>query len=219
MTKKKESLPVKVRRRYRLEDGTAVPGVTTVTGLLSKPSLVRWANKLGLEGIDSSLVTEQSARIGTLTHAMIRASLLGEAFDPELADPGELRQAEDAFRCFLRWREGHSLRPVLCEASLVSSELRYGGTPDCYCILDGEPVLLDFKTGKRIYDEYFVQLAAYARLLREQGYPVRELRVLRLGRAEEDCEERSVTEQEAWFHLFENLLSIYYLRKDLAWRS
>ena len=219
MTKKQETRPILVRRRYRLEDGTVVPGVTTVTGLLSKPSLVRWANKLGLEGIDSSLVTEQSARIGTLAHAMIRASLLGESFDPDLTDPEELQQAEEAFRCFLRWREGHSLRPILCETSLVSAKLRYGGTPDCYCILDGEPVLLDFKTGKRIYDEYFVQLAAYARLLQEQGYPVRELRVLRLCRSEEDCEERSVTEQEKWFLLFENLLNIYYLRKDLAWRS
>ena len=36
MTKKQEPGSVKVRRRYRLEDGTAVPGVTTVTGLLSK---------------------------------------------------------------------------------------------------------------------------------------------------------------------------------------
>ena len=219
MTKKQAAVPVKVRRRYRLEDGTVVPGVTAVTGLRSKPSLVRWANKLGLEGIDASCVTEQSARIGTLAHAMIRASLLGEPFDMENADPAELSQAEEAFRCFLRWRERHSLRPVHCERSSVSEVLRYGGTPDCYCILDGEPVLLDFKTGKRIYDEYFVQLAAYARLLREQGYPVRELRVLRLGRAEEDCEERGVTEQEGWFRLFENLLNIYYLRKDLGWRS
>lgn len=219
MTAKQEPGSVRVRRRYRLEDGTLVPGVTTVTGLLAKPSLVRWANKLGLEGIEASRVTEQSARIGTLAHAMIRASLLGEPFEAEHAEPAELSQAEEAFRCFLRWREGHSLRPVLCEHSFVSRELRYGGTPDCYCILDGDPVLLDFKTGKRVYDEYFVQLAAYAQLLREQGYPVRELRVLRLGRAEEDCEERSVTEQETWFRLFENLLNIYYLRKDLGWRS
>ena len=218
MTDMKTSRSVRVRRRYRLEDGTVVPGVTTVTGLLAKPSLVRWANKLGLEGVDASRLTEQSARIGTLAHARIRASLLGEAFDPAFADPGELSQAEEAFRCFLRWREGHSLRPIHCERSFVSRQLRFGGTPDCYCILDGKPVLLDFKTGKRIYDEYFVQLAAYARLLREQGYPVEELRVLRLGHGE-DCEERSVTEQEKWFSIFENLLSIYYLRKDLAWRT
>lgn len=219
MTEKIAAKPLRVRRRYRLEDGTVVPGVTTVTGLLAKPSLVRWANRLGLEGIDSARVTEQSARIGTLTHAMIRASLLGEVFDPENSDPEELGQAEEAFRCFLRWRDGHSLRPIHCERPFVSHLLRYGGTPDCYCMLDGKPVLLDFKTGKRIYDEYFVQLAAYARLLREQGCPVEELRVLRLGRAEEACEERSVMEQEKWFRLFENLLNIYYLRKDLSWRS
>ena len=219
MTEKKAAKPLRVRRRYRLEDGTVVPGVTTVTGLLAKPSLVRWANRLGLEGIDSARVTEQSARIGTLTHAMIRASLLGEVFDPENSDPEELGQAEEAFRCFLRWRDGHSLLPIHCERPFVSQLLRYGGTPDCYCMLDGKPVLLDFKTGKRIYDEYFVQLAAYARLLREQGCPVEELRVLRLGRAEEACEERSVMEQEKWFRLFENLLNIYYLRKDLSWRS
>lgn len=219
MTEKQESRPIRLRRRYRLEDGTAVPGVTTVTGLLAKPSLVRWANKLGLEGIDAARVTEQSARIGTLAHAMIRASLLGETFTPEGADPGDLEQADEAFRCFLAWREGHSLRPVYCESSFVSQELRFGGTLDCYCILDGKPVLLDFKTGKRIYDEYFVQLAAYARLLQEQGYPVEELRVLRLGRAEDGCEERSVTEQEKWFALFRNLLNIYDLRKDLGWRS
>lgn len=207
------------RRRYCLEDGTVVPGVTTVTGLLAKPSLVRWANKLGLEGVDASLVTEQSARIGTLAHAMIRGSLLGEAFAPDSGEPEERKQAEAAFRCFLAWREAHSLQPVHCESAFVSRELRYGGTPDCYCILDGKPVLLDFKTGKRIYDEYFVQLAAYARLLREQGFPVEELRVLRLGQAQEQWEERSVTQQENWFALFQNLLNIYYLRKDLGWRS
>ena len=30
MTKKQAAVPVKVRRRYRLEDETVVPGVTTV---------------------------------------------------------------------------------------------------------------------------------------------------------------------------------------------
>lgn len=219
MKGQQETRPVRLRRRYRLEDGTIVPGVTTVVGLLAKPSLVRWANKLGLEGIDASRVSEQSARVGTLAHAMIRACLLGEPYSPEGADPEEHAQAEEAFRCFLAWREGHTLRPVHCESSFVSQQLRYGGTVDCYCILDGKPVLLDFKTGKRIYDEYFVQLAAYAQLLREQGYPVEELRVLRLGRAEEGCEERSVTEQNKWFALFQNLVNVYYLRKDLGWKS
>ena len=32
---------------YKLADGTRVPGATTITGLLNKPHLVRWANKIG----------------------------------------------------------------------------------------------------------------------------------------------------------------------------
>ena len=218
MNQKKES-KAPPRRRYRTADGESVPGVTTVTGLLAKPSLVRWANKLGLQGIDAGAYTERTARVGSLAHAMISAALLGEDFAAPDAAPEELEQARRSLAQFLAWREGHSLRPVHCESAFVSERLRYGGTVDCYCVLDGEPVLLDFKTGRSIYPEYFVQLAAYAQLLREQGFPVRELRVLRLGGEGEDWEEKSVREPEKWFSVFESLLRIYYLKKELGWRS
>ena len=36
----------KTHTRYYLQDGTLVPGSTTVTGLLNKPALVKWANNL-----------------------------------------------------------------------------------------------------------------------------------------------------------------------------
>ena len=204
------------RRRYRTADGESVPGVTTVTGLLSKPSLVRSANKLGLQGVVAGAYTERTARVGSLAHAMISAALLGEDFPAPDAAPEELEQARLPLGRFLAWREGHSLRPVHCESAFVSERLRYGGTVDCYCVLDGEPVLLDFKTGRSIYPEYFVQLAAYAQLLREQGFPVQELRVLRLGG--EGWEEKSVRESERWFSVFECLLRVYYLKKELGWR-
>ncbi len=216
MNQKKES-KAPPRRRYRTADGESVPGVTTVTGLLAKPSLMRWANKLGLQGIDAGAYTERTARVGSLAHAMISAALLGEDFTAPDAAPEELEQARRSLAQFLAWREGHSLRPVHCESAFVSERLRYGGTVDCYCVLDGEPVLLDFKTGRSIYPEYFVQLAAYAQLLREQGFPVRELRVLRLGG--EGWEEKSVRESERWFSVFECLLRVYYLKKELGWRS
>ena len=220
MKETQEKRRVRLRRRYQTADGQSVPGVTTVTGLLSKPSLVRWANKLGLEGIEVGAYTEQRARIGTLAHAMIQARLQGEIFDPGQADPPELEQAGELLALFTAWQEQHCLRPVHCESSFVSESLRYGGTVDCYCMLDGRPVLLDFKTGRSIYDEYFVQLAAYARLLREQGYPVEEIRILRLGREQGGLvEERAVEDTEKWFAVFQALLQVYYLKKDLGWRS
>ena len=34
--------------------GTRVPGATTIIGILDKPALIKWANNLGLAGIDST---------------------------------------------------------------------------------------------------------------------------------------------------------------------
>ena len=96
--------------------------------------------------------------------------------------------------------------------------MRFGGTLDCLCELDGEMELLDFKTGKAIYDEHFVQLAAYRKLAEENGFPVKRCRILRVGRDEtEGFEERVVTDTEKYFRVFQNLLEIYYLKKELRW--
>ena len=43
----------RVHTVYKTKDGKRVPGVTTILGVINKPALVRWANNLGLQGIDS----------------------------------------------------------------------------------------------------------------------------------------------------------------------
>lgn len=203
---------------YKLADGTRVPGATTITGLLNKPFLVSWANKLGLEGIDSSKYTDEAAAVGTLAHALIQAHLQGETLDTTLYSPQQVDLAENAVLSFYEWLSHHKVEPLICETPLVSEALRYGGTMDCYCMLDGEPTLLDFKTGKAIYDEYFVQLAGYKNLLEEQGHPVAGCRILRVGRDEtEGFEERSVPDTGKYFEIFRRLLDVYYLKKELKW--
>ncbi len=210
----------KAHIRYKLADGkTIVPGATTITGLLNKPYLVRWANNLGLEGIDSSTYTDEAAKIGTLAHAMVQADLQGEEIDRNLYSPEQVDLAENAVLSFFEWKKQHDITPIHCETPFVSEKMKYGGTVDCYCMLDGKPTLLDFKTGKAIYEEYFVQLAAYAELLRESGLPVDECRILRIGRDEtEGFEERSVKDTRKWFAIFSRLLDVYYLKKELGWK-
>jgi len=46
---------------YKLADGVPVPGVTTILSVLNKPALVKWANNLGLQGIDSSKYVDEKA--------------------------------------------------------------------------------------------------------------------------------------------------------------
>lgn len=209
----------KAHRRYKTSDGKIVPGATTITGLLNKPYLVKWANNLGLEGIDSSTYTDEAAKIGTLAHAMIQADLQDMEVDRDQFSPVQVDLAENAVLSFYEWKKRHTIKPIHCEVPFVSDRLRYGGTVDCYCELDGKPTLLDFKTGKAIYEEYFVQLAAYAELLKENGYPVEECRILRVGRdATEGFEERSVADTRVWFGIFQDLLNVYYAKKELGWK-
>ena len=205
---------------YKLADGkTRVPGTTTITGLLNKPYLVKWANNLGLEGIDSSTYTDEAAKTGTLAHAMVQAHLQKEELDMRQYSPVQVDLAENALISFFEWKNRHEITPIQCETPMVSETLKYGGTIDCYCLLDGVPTLLDFKTGKAIYEEYFVQLAAYKNLLEELDLPVEQCRILRIGRDEtEGFEERTVTDTRKYFEIFRNLLNVYYLKKELGWK-
>ena len=60
-----------MKQRYRLLDKSIVPGVTTILNVLSKPALVPWANKLGLQGIEVGKYVDALGEIGTLAHLMV----------------------------------------------------------------------------------------------------------------------------------------------------
>ena len=94
----------KVHTVYRLADGTKVPGVTTVLGVINKPQLVKWANNLGLQGIDSSSYVDATARIGTLAHEMIQEYLGGPDWDRSAFTREEIDTAENAVLSFLNGR-------------------------------------------------------------------------------------------------------------------
>lgn len=201
---------------YKLADGTRVPGTTTITSQLDKPQLIAWANRLGLEGINSMQYRDSMAGVGTLAHAMALSELSGEPLVEDLEEysPKEISLAENAFIKFLNWRQAHDFNPVLMEKPLVSELYRYGGTIDSYGILDGKRSLVDLKTGKGIYPEMVYQLAAYKQLLEEHGYKVDEVRIVRIGRDEsEGFEERIFGGLDKAWQVFWHLIQIYYLRK------
>lgn len=200
---------------YKLPDGTKVPGVTTVLGILNKPALVIWANRLGLQGIDSSKYRDEMADIGTLAHKMIVDYFKGETTDTSDYSKSQIELAENCLLSFWEWEKNHKIEVIMAEAPLISTEYGYGGTIDCFCKLNGQPTLLDFKTGKAIYPEMFYQLAAYEQLLTEAGQLIEVTRILRIGRDEDEgFEERTVGKLDKQFKIFTHCLSIYNLRKE-----
>lgn len=204
---------------YKLANGTRVPGATTVTGLLNKPYLVKWANNLGLDGIDSSKYVDEAAKAGTLAHALVLEHLTGEKVDLDQFTAQQIDLAENSILSFFEWEKRHKIEAVWCERPMVSEKMKFGGTIDCLAYVDGELELIDFKTGKAVYEEYFVQTSAYRELLKENGFDAKRIRILRIGRDEtEGFEERVVTDSTKYFKIFQDLLDIYYLKRELGWK-
>lgn len=207
---------VKAHTRYKTDDGVKVPGVTTVLGLLAKPQLIVWANRLGLEGIDSTKYVDKAARIGTCAHAMIESYLKSQPYESDQYSPDEVSQAENSLLKFYEWEKQVNLIPLESEISIVSNEHLFGGTIDCYAEIDGKKWLVDFKTGKATYEEHAYQLAAYQILLKGSGRKVDGCRIVRIGRDEtEGFEDRVFGVDELWrgWKIFQSLLTIYYLKK------
>jgi len=209
-------MKVKAHQKYYLKDGTLVPGTTTILSVLAKPALIKWANNLGLKGIDSNKYRDEKAEIGTLAHYLIECELKGQTPDTSDYSKNQIDQAENSLLSFYEWMKNHKLEVIGSEMQLVSEKYRYGGTVDCFGILDGVPTLIDFKTSNAIYPEMLHQLAAYKQLLKENGYEVKKARILRIGRDEtEGFEERLCTNLKLHWEIFKHCLAIYNLQKQL----
>lgn len=207
---------VQAHVRYYTEDGTQVPGVTTVLGVLAKPALVPWANRMGLQGIDTSKYVDEAAAVGTLAHALIAESLGGEKVAHGDFTADQLARAQHGVAAFEKWRAGHVLKVELIEAQLVSEAHQYGGTIDLLALIDEVLELVDIKTSSGIWPEHAWQLSAYWKLLEEQGHEIKGARILRIGRTEgEGLEERILTGRQlvhGW-EIFSHALAIWRLKK------
>jgi len=219
MKKEKVSSRVKAHTRYKLADGTIVPGASTISGIRDKSFvLTRWANKLGLQGIDSTKFVDEKAEIGTLGHYLILCHLTKVTPDLKEYSQAVIDKAENCFLSYLNWEKQHTIEPLHCEANFVSEKFKFGGCVDMVAKVDGKVELVDFKTGKAIYDNYFVQLAGYEILLIEHGIKIKGRRILNIPRIEDEMfNERSESDKRIAIYsdIFFSLLDVYYSEKQL----
>jgi len=210
-------MTTRAKQYYRNAAGSIIPSVTTVLGELSKPALVKWANRLGLQGIDSDKYKDDLADIGILTHYLVMCRLADEVPDVSEYSPNQLASAQECYKKYLEWERKNPVRPIIVEEMLVSERYQFGGMPDLYGLCGKDFLLGDFKTNARgIYPEMVYQVAAYRNLLRELGFFVTKAVILRIGRDDpEGFEERILTEAEmdAGFEIFARCLDIYQIKK------
>lgn len=203
---------------YKLKDGTRVPSVTTILGILGKPALIDWSWKLGIQGLDYKKVRDEAGDIGTITHGLILQRLTDRPFDLTQYPAPIQGEAKLLLRLFDQWAKGKKIQVTLAEEPLVSEKFKYGGTPDFYGVINGVETLLDIKTSGAIYPEHSYQLAAYEGLLVEcRGFlgPT-EVKVLRFDKQEGDIEEKTFSPSRlirGW-EIFHHLREIYELQKQ-----
>jgi len=208
---------------YKTTEGKRVPGVTTIIGSnlgWNKRVLMNWANRMGLQGVDSNKYTDDKAQIGTLAHKMIMDYLMGNTTDTSDYSKNTIDKAENAVLSFLEWEKGHKLEPIALEKSLVSDTLLYGGTSDYIGKVNGSIELIDFKTGSGIYDEAVIQVSAYTHLILECDVVerIQGVRILNIPRSEDESfVERmvSVEELDITWDIFKSCLDLHNLKKKM----
>jgi predicted RecB family nuclease len=209
--------PKASRRDYRLADGTRLPGTTTITGRFKQAEgLIYWAWKQGCDGLDYRDIRDKAANAGTLAHDMIEADIQGEFIEVVEREDETYMLARRGYEGYKRWAEQSHLKIIDTEIKLVSEEYRYGGTPDAIGMLGDVLVLLDWKTGKRLYPEALLQLAAYRQLLGENGHGwVQEFHLIRFGKEDASYHHHSWQDLSKAWDAFKLMRELYELDKTL----
>lgn len=210
-------------------DGKKLPSVTTILGCLNKPALMPWCAKITAaefrrlveDGNTDLDEVEQLAKkayrakskeamdIGTKVHEAIQ-----NFFDSNLTMKAEELQDEDArrgFEAFLLWGAAHDVDIIRYE-QVVSNGKTYAGRYDLLATVDGILTLIDFKTSTGIWDEYWLQTAAYANCLHED---VLAIAVLRIDKVTGEIEYASKQNWRKYAVAFDTLAKFYNLNKTL----
>jgi len=141
-------------------DGKEYSRVTKVLGVLPSPELDSWYRRMGKKFCDAK--RDERASFGTRVHKEFQNYLENKEV---WVDDKEMRES---LKMFKDWCKEKDIAPHELEQHLYNDDLMVAGTCDFIGMVNGELMLLDWKTSKRIYDHYPVQVSAYLYMYEQQ---------------------------------------------------
>jgi hypothetical protein len=129
----------------------------------------------------------KAGEIGTTVHKSIEQELNKRMGLPVKTLPPLSEPAAMAYGHWLDWASSVDLEPLASEQVIWSHTHRYAGTLDLLARVNGKLAVIDWKTGKYVYNEAHLQNAAYRAAIREMGHGDPELGIIvRLPKTIED---------------------------------
>ena len=234
-------------------DNAPLVSTTSVTKVIDKPALIFWAVNEAMNWLQHQWrpgraygsaqiayllkqakfahknVSKTATDIGTEVHAWIERfadAVIAGMEDPHRFPLPAHEGVLSGVTAFLSWYDAHDVKIIASEKKVYSRKHTFSGTFDLLATVDGVLSVVDFKTSKRIYPEYFLQSSAYAVAYdEEQAYirkkngdtskvkRVSQIIVLRVPKDGSDFEAGSSTDVRGHFKTFLSCLDI------LKWQS
>ena len=170
-------------RFYVTESGNYVPSVTTIGDAYPKGAeYFSWLKKVGE---DADTIRDEAGRRGSIVHELTERYDSGEKINL-IENGGKIgfKLSEwSMFERYVDFRKRHEVENKLIEVNMISEKLGYAGTMDRYAVVNGIPMIIDIKTSGAIYPFYWLQLAAYKKLMEEKypKLPVKQVGILWLN--------------------------------------
>lgn len=144
-------------------NGINVPRATEIISkCIHEESIVKWANNLGFNHKSYNKELDKAANYGTKVHHSIELYLQNKDIPND-----EITVSLDAFKNW--WNQINRSNKITIlgqEQKLVCRW--YGGTYDLLIRINDKVFLVDFKTSNHISFRYYIQLAAYNKILRDE---------------------------------------------------
>ena len=186
-----------------------------IHNLLEGTLMLYWKDKEGYMGLENILIEakkahrvkkKEAADIGTQVHDAIQNFFESgcKMTVDEVTDNTETQQIKQGFNNFMQWTFDHDVEVLAWEQVATDGEL-FAGRYDLLAKIDGILTLCDFKTSKAIYEEYFLQVHAYASTVPD----CKAIAVLRLDKDSPEIEYVSKPYNPDTFEAF-HLLAQYY---------
>ena len=143
---------------YKVE-GVKVPSVTRVVDGCFPKDLTHWALTIGQEEYDK--VINDALEIGNDTHQWIEHYI---KYGHACTEPEDY--ISKSVNAFLDWTTKYNPEWVDAERKVYCDKYKYAGTVDAVAKINGRVCVIDFKTSKKVYKPYHLQVTAYAQAIK-----------------------------------------------------